>query len=58
MMTEYDIHKIFAEQQEHDRVTALYADNGVIELRYADGTTEIYKKRKWFKGFKLIRRRQ
>ena len=56
MMTEYDIHKIFAEQQEHDRVTALYADNGVIELRYADGTAEIYKKRKWLKGFKLIRR--
>lgn len=57
-MTEYDAHKIFAEQQERDRVKALHADNGVIELRYADGTTEIYKKRKWLKGFKLIRRRQ
>jgi len=57
-MTEYDAHKIFEEQQERDRVTALHADNGVIELRYADGTTEIYKKRKWLKGFKLIRRRQ
>ena len=57
-MTEYDAHKIFEEQQEHDRVTALHADKGVIELRYADGTTEIYKKRKWLKGFKLIRRRQ
>lgn len=57
-MTEYDAHKIFAEQQERDRVTALHADNGVIELRYADGTTEIYKKRKWLNGFKLIRRRQ
>ena len=56
MMTEYDVHKIFEEQQEHNRVTALYADNGVIELRYADGTAEIYKK--WLKGFKLIRRRQ
>jgi hypothetical protein len=57
-MTEYDIHKLYAEQQERNRVTALHADNGVIELRYADGTTEIYKKRKWLKGFKLIRRRQ
>jgi hypothetical protein len=57
-MTEYDAHKIFAEQQERDRVTALHADKGVIELRYADGTTEIYKKRKWLTGFKLIRRRQ
>lgn len=57
-MTEYDAYKIFEEQQERDRVTALHADRGVIELRYADGTTEIYKKRKWLKGFKLIRRRQ
>ena len=57
-MTEYDAHKIFEEQQERDRVTALHADKGVIELRYADGTTEVYKKRKWLTGFKLIRRRQ
>jgi len=57
-MTEYDAHKIFEEQQERDRVTALHADRGVIELRYADGTTEVYKKRKWLTGFKLIRRRQ
>ena len=57
-MTEYDVHKIFEEQQERDRVTALHADKGVIELRYADGTTEVYKKRKWLNGFKLIRRRQ
>ena len=57
-MTEYDAHKIFAEQQERDRITSLHADKGVIELRYADGTTEIYKKRKWLNGFKLIRRRQ
>jgi len=57
-MTEYDAHRIFQEQRDRDRITALHADNGVIELRYADGTKEIYKKRKWLKGFKLIRRRQ
>tara|TARA_B100000900_G_scaffold379613_1_gene364666 strand:+ start:3748 stop:3921 length:174 start_codon:yes stop_codon:yes gene_type:complete len=57
-MTEYDAHKIFQEQQERNRVTALHANDGVIELRYADGTREIYRKRKWLTGFKLIRRRQ
>ena len=57
-MTEYDVHKILKEQEDRDQVTSLYADNGVIELRFADGTTGVYKKRKWVKGFKIIRRRQ
>ena len=56
-MTEYDVYKIFQEQQHKDQVTSLYADNGIIELRYADGTMEVYKKSKWRNKFKLIQKR-
>tara|TARA_R100000700_G_C3156717_1_gene133799 strand:- start:1019 stop:1192 length:174 start_codon:yes stop_codon:yes gene_type:complete len=57
-MTEYDAHKIFEEQQERNKISAVHADKGVIELWYADGTKEVYKRRKWLRSFKLIRRRQ
>ena len=57
-MTEYDVHKIFHEQQHKDQITSLHAHDGLIELRFADGTMEVYKKRKWLKGFNIIRRRQ
>ena len=56
-MTEYDVHKIFHEQQHKDQVTSLHADNGIIELRFADGTMEVYKKSKWRKKLKLIKKR-
>lgn len=56
-MTEYDVHKMYEEQQTKDQVTALHADKGVLEVRYADGTMEIFKKRKLLKGFKLIKKR-
>lgn len=56
-MTEYDVRKLYEEQQEHNRITALHADKGVLEVRYADGTVEVYKKRKFFKGLKKIRSR-
>ena len=56
-MTEYDVHKMYEEQQSKDQVTALHADKGVLEVRYADGTMEIFKKRKLLKGFKLIKKR-
>ena len=57
-MTEYDIHKLYVEQVEKNRITSLHANGGVLEVRYADGTMAIYKKSKWRNKFKLIRRRQ
>ena len=43
-MTEYDINKLYKEQEERDRVTSLYADNGVLQIYFADGTMEVWKK--------------
>ncbi len=57
-MTEYDVHEMYKEQVEKNRITSLHANDGVLEVRYADGTMEVYKKRKWFNNYKLIRRRQ
>ena len=56
-MTEYDVHKIFHEQQHKDQVTSLHADNGMIELRFADGTREVYKRSKYRNKLKLIKKR-
>jgi len=56
-MTEYDIHKLFAEQVTKDTVTSLHANGGVLEVRYADGTMEVYTKRRWRKKLKLIQKR-
>jgi len=56
-MTEYDIHKLFAEQVTKDTVTSLHANGGVLEVRYADGTMEVYAKRRWRKKSKLIQKR-
>tara|TARA_E500000305_G_C4022567_1_gene239778 strand:- start:1715 stop:1888 length:174 start_codon:yes stop_codon:yes gene_type:complete len=56
-MTEYDAYKIFYEQQHKDQVTSLHADNGLFEVRYADGTMEIYKRSKWKNKLKLIKKR-
>jgi len=57
-MTEYDVHKMYAEQLEKNRITSLHANHGVLEVRYADGTMEVYKKSKWRTKLKKIRRRQ
>ena len=46
-MTEYDVHKMYEEQVEKNRITSLHADHGVLEVRYADGTMEVYKKSRW-----------
>ena len=32
-MTEYDIQKLYTEQQERDRITALHANHGVLHVR-------------------------
>ena len=56
-MTEYDVRPMYEEQVKKDTITSLYADNGVIEVRYADGTMAIYKKSKWRNKFNLIKKR-
>ena len=56
-MTEYDIHKIFADQQEKDKVTSLYADNGVLTVYYGDATMEVWKLN-WRGKLKKIKRRK
>ena len=43
-MPEQDINKLYKEQEERDRVTSLYADNGVLQIYFADGTMEVWKK--------------
>lgn len=57
-MTEYDVHKMYEEQVEKNRITSLHANHGVLEVRYADGTMEVYKKSRWRSKLKKIRRRQ
>ena len=57
-MTQYDAHEMYKEQVEKNKVTSLHANNGVLEVRYADGTMEIFATSKWRKKLKLIRRRQ
>lgn len=56
-MTEYDIHKMYADQVNKDTISSLHANNGLFEVRYADGTMEVYKKSKWRKKLKLIKKR-
>ena len=56
-MTEYDIHKLFEEQVTKDTVTSLHANGGVLEVRYADETMEVYAKKRWRKKLKLIQKR-
>jgi len=57
-MTEYDIRPMYEEQVRKDTITSLHANGGVLEVRYADGTMEIYTKSKWRNKLKKIRRRQ
>ncbi len=57
-MTEYDVHEMYEEQVEKNRITSLHANNGILEVRYADGTMEIFTKSKWRNKLKKIRRRQ
>ena len=57
MMTEYDVHKMYAEIIERDRITYLHANAGVIEIGYADGTKEVYKRHKFRNKYKLIKKR-
>tara|TARA_R100000329_G_C7564651_1_gene199737 strand:- start:187 stop:360 length:174 start_codon:yes stop_codon:yes gene_type:complete len=56
-MTEYDVHKMYKEIVEREKISYLHANNGVIELGYADGTKEVYKKSKWRNKYIKIRNR-
>ena len=55
-MTEYDAHQIHADEQEKNRITSLYADNGLLTIYFADATIEGWKKN-WRGKLKLIKRR-
>ena len=57
LMTEYDVHKMYADQVNKDTISSLHANHGVLEVRYVDGTMEVYKKSKWRKKLKLIKKR-
>mgnify|MGYP003112891591 FL=1 len=56
-MTEYDVHELYKQQQEKDRVTALHGNNGVLTVHFADGTIEVYKRSKLLKRLIKIRSR-
>ncbi len=51
-MTQYDVFPAYQKRINKDQVTSLYADNGVLQVRYADGTMEVWK------GKKLIQKRE
>lgn len=42
-MTEYDVHEMYAKQQEKDTVTALHANNGLLTVHFKDDTIEVWK---------------
>ena len=50
-MTQYDVFPAYQKMVAKDTVTSLYADNGVLQVRYADGTMEVWK------GNNLIQKR-
>ena len=56
-MTEYDVHKMYEEQQEKNRITALHADKGVLTVYFADDTIEVWKLN-WRGKLKRIKRRK
>ena len=43
-MTEYDVHKMYADQVNKDTISSLHANHGVLEVRYADGTWRFLQK--------------
>lgn len=56
-MTEYDVKKLYQDVLEKERITSLHANNGIIEIRYADGTSTQFKRSRWRKKFKQIKER-
>ena len=56
-MTEYDVKKLYQDVLEKERITSLHANNGIIEIRYADGTSTQFKRSRWRKKFKKIKER-
>jgi len=57
-MTQYDVKAMFEKQHQKDTVTSLHADHGVLQVRYADGTMEVYKASRWSNKLKLINKRK
>ena len=56
-MTEYDAHKLLEEEENKNRVSALHATNGELQIYFKDGTIEVWKQSKWTKQLKKIRSR-
>ena len=57
-MTQYDVKAMFEKQRQKDTVTSLHANHGVLQVRYADGTMEVYKKSRWSNKLKLMNKRK
>jgi len=56
-MTEYDAFKVYREQEEQDKVSAIEGSNGLLTVYFVDGTIEVWKLTKWRKKLKKIRGR-
>ena len=42
-MTQYDVKKLYKDILDKEQVTSLHVNNGIIEIRYADGTMTNYE---------------
>ena len=56
-MTEYDVQKMYADRVSKDTISSLHATNGLFEVRYVDGTMEMYQRSKWKKKLKVRKKR-
>jgi len=45
-MTQYDIFPVYEKLILKDQITSVHYNNGIREIRYADGTLELYKEDK------------
>tara|TARA_R100001377_G_scaffold68088_1_gene43368 strand:+ start:259 stop:420 length:162 start_codon:yes stop_codon:yes gene_type:complete len=48
-MTEYDIFPVYEKIINDNKITSVHYNNGIREIRYADGTLELYKEDKLIK---------
>ena len=56
MMTEYDAHTLYREQEEKDKISAIEGNNGKITYHFKDGTIEIWKRNKRGRLYKFQKR--
>ena len=48
-MTEYDIFPVYEKIINDNKITSVHYNNGIREIRYSDGTQELYKEDKLIK---------